>query len=302
MQTTNTPATKQLLQVHRTDSAHWVGDGFPVRSIFDYENLGREALSPFLLMDYAGPAQFAPAAEPRGVGEHPHRGFETVTLAYQGEVEHRDSNGGGGRIGPGDVQWMTAASGVMHEEKHSRAFTERGGIFEMIQLWVNLPAKDKMSAPGYQTLPASRIPAVKLPDQAGEVRVVAGEFQGARGPAHTFTPINLWEISLRAGAKATFDLPEGHTAAFFVRRGRVEVPGSRETAGEAALALFSREGRRVTLAAREDTALLFLGGEPIAEPVVGQGPFVMNTAGEIRQAIADVRAGRFGRLEPAALS
>jgi redox-sensitive bicupin YhaK (pirin superfamily) len=302
MQITNTPATKQLLQIHRPRSTHWVGDGFPVRSIFDYENLGREALSPFLLMDYAGPAEFAPAVEPRGVGEHPHRGFETVTLAYQGEVEHRDSNGGGGRIGPGDVQWMTAASGVMHEEKHSRAFTESGGVFEMIQLWVNLPAKDKMSTPGYQTLPAGRIPAVKLPDRAGEVRVVAGEYEGARGPAHTFTPINLWEISLRAGARATFDLPEGHTAAFFVRRGRIELPGGGETAGVASLVQFSREGRRVTLAAREDTALLFLGGEPIAEPVVGQGPFVMNTAGEIRQAIADVRAGRFGRLEPAALS
>ena len=290
-------AMKKVVEVRAAPSGHWVGDGFPVRSIFSYNDLGREVLSPFLFLDYAGPAKFAPAQVARGVDEHPHRGFETVTISYQGGVEHRDSGGGGGRIGPGDVQWMTAASGVMHEEKHSRELTEQGGVFEMIQLWVNLPAKDKMSRPRYQTLLKKDIPVVPLPGAAGQVRVLAGKFQKARGPAKTFSPMNLWDIDLKAGAGAVFELSEGHTAAFFIRRGRVDFNGANE-AGTAALAVLSRNGTRVVVTAKEDSGLLFLGGQPLGEPVVGYGPFVMNTAKEIQEAIADVQAGRFGSLAP----
>lgn len=292
--TTHTNTIKTLQRVVRSAGSHWVGDGFPVRSLFDYSGLGRETLSPFLLMDYAGPHTFAPASAPRGVGEHPHRGFETVTLAYQGEVAHRDSSGGGGVIGTGDVQWMTAASGVMHEEFHSPEFTRTGGVFEMIQLWVNLPAKDKMTAPRYQALAKESIPVVALPDNAGHVRVIAGEFSGKTGPAKTFSPVSLWDIRLRAGATASFTLPEGHTTALFVRKGNVTTPGG--VAGETEMFLFTREGRTFTVTAETDSDLFLMAGAPLHEPVVGYGPFVMNTQAEIRQAIADVQSGRFGKL------
>jgi redox-sensitive bicupin YhaK (pirin superfamily) len=186
-------AMKNILGIYSNPHGHWVGDGFPVRSLFTYDSLGSH-ISPFLLLDYAGPAQFEPTDTPRGVGQHPHRGFETVTIVYKGEVEHRDSTGNGGVIGPGDVQWMTAASGILHEEFHSREFTRTGGPFEMVQLWVNLPAKDKMAAPGYQGIQDKDIPQVALPDGAGSVRVIAGDYQGTRGPAHTFTPIDVCGI------------------------------------------------------------------------------------------------------------
>ena len=197
---------KKILGVYRAPRPHWVGDGFPARSLFSYNSHGRD-LSPFLLLDYAGPHRFAPAAQPRGVGQHPHRGFETVTIVYEGEVEHRDSTGAGGKIGPGDVQWMTAASGILHEEFHSRDFTRAGGTLEMVQLWVNLPAQNKMAAPGYQTLLAADIPSVELPDRAGRVRVIAGEFDGHRSPARTFTPMDVWDVRLNAGKPAEFTLP-----------------------------------------------------------------------------------------------
>ncbi len=187
---------RKVLAVHDPNPPHWVGDGFPVRSIFSYDDLGRETLSPFLMLDYAAPRNFEPATVRRGVGEHPHRGFETVTIVYQGELEHRDSAGNGGRIGPGDVQWMTAASGIIHEEFHSEKFTRSGGRMEMMQLWVNLPAKDKMSPPRYQTLLERDIPSVSLPDGAGRLRVIAGEFAGHQGPAKTFTPINVWDLRI----------------------------------------------------------------------------------------------------------
>ena len=289
---------KKIIGVYSAPKPHWVGDGFPVRSIFSYDDLGKETLSPFLFMDYAGPAEFKPSDVARGVDEHPHRGFETVTICYQGGVEHRDSGGGGGKIGPGDVQWMTAASGVMHEEKHSSDFTKKGGVFEMIQLWINLPAKDKMSRPRYQSLVKGGIPVVPLAGDAGTVRVYAGEYKKAKGPAMTFSPMNLWDIDLKAGAGAVFELPEGHTASFFVRTGRVELNGARE-AGTAALAILSRTGTQVVLSAREDSSVLFMGGKPLGEAVVGYGPFVMNTRKEIEEAIADVQAGRFGSLAPA---
>lgn len=285
---------KKVLGIHTAPPAHWVGDGFPVRSLFSYEGLG-QSLSPFLLLDHAAPAAFEPAARPRGVGPHPHRGFETVTIVYQGEVEHRDSTGAGGRIGPGDVQWMTAASGIVHDEFHSEEFTRGGGTMEMVQLWVNLPARHKMSAPGYQTLPSDSIPVVSLPGDAGKVRVIAGEFAAHRGPARSFTPIDLWDIRLNRGGRADFKLPANHTLALVVRRGTVEVNGE-HVAREGQLVVFEREGADIQLEANVESELLLLGGEPIDEPVVGHGPFVMNSRAEIAQAMSDYQAGRFGIL------
>jgi redox-sensitive bicupin YhaK (pirin superfamily) len=289
---------KEIVGVHQAPHGHWVGDGFPVRSLFSYQGLGAQ-LSPFLLLDYAGPAPFAPANAPRGVGTHPHRGFETVTIVYQGEVDHRDSTGAGGHIGPGDVQWMTAASGILHEEFHSEAFTRNGGTLEMVQLWVNLPARDKMAAPGYQTLLDADIPSVALPDGAGRVRVIAGAFDGRRGPAHTFTPIDVWDLRLNAGGTARLEVPAGRTLALVVQRGTVRVNG-REGIGEAQLVQFSREGTAVEITADGDAMLLLLSGEPIDEPVAGYGPFVMNTHEEIVQAIEDFNSGRFGQIPPKA--
>jgi redox-sensitive bicupin YhaK (pirin superfamily) len=285
---------RKILGVYTSPRPHWVGDGFPVRSMFSHATHGQH-VSPFLLLDYAGPADFPPAERPRGVGEHPHRGFETVTIVYQGEVEHRDSTGKGGVIGPGDVQWMTAASGILHEEFHSRAFTREGGTLEMVQLWVNLPAKDKNAEPGYQTLLDRDIPAVALPDEAGALRVIAGDYEGNRGPARTFTPINIWDLRLRQGGTTSLTLPEGHTAGLVVLRGTVRINGS-DTAREAQFVLLECTGGAVTLEANSEATVLILSGEPIEEPVVAQGPFVMNTPEEIRQAVVDFRSGRFGQM------
>jgi redox-sensitive bicupin YhaK (pirin superfamily) len=285
---------KKLAFIQSQDAGHWVGDGFPVRSIFSYHERAVE-LSPFLLLDYAGPANFAPTSARRGVGEHPHRGFETVTIVYSGEVEHRDSTGAGGIIGPGDVQWMTAAGGIVHEEFHAPAFARAGGLFEVIQLWVNLPAKHKMSDPGYQPITRADIPRIELADGAGSVRVIAGSFSGATGSARTFTPINLWDVRLNAGARAEFDMPEGHTTGLFVLRGRIKL-GSGEAVMDAQIAVLERIGSRVIVEAEADTTLLLLNGEPIDEPVVGYGPFVMNTQQEIRQSIADYQCGKMGRI------
>ena len=285
---------KKILGVYSAPGSHWVGDGFPVRSLFSYNDHGQE-LSPFLLLDYAGPQAFVPAARPRGVGQHPHRGFETVTIVYEGEVDHRDSTGAGGHIGPGDVQWMTAASGILHEEFHSESFTRQGGTLEMVQLWVNLPAKDKMAAPGYQTLLDRNIPSVALAQGAGRVRVIAGEFDGHRGPARTFTPIDVWDVRLNQGHTQRFSVAEGRTLAVVVLRGTVLVNSS-EIAREAQLVQFDRAGTALSIEANADTSLLILSGEPIDEPIVGHGPFVMNSQQEIYQAIADFNSGRFGRL------
>jgi redox-sensitive bicupin YhaK (pirin superfamily) len=286
---------KKVFSIHKKPSAHWVGDGFPVRTIFSAFADAR--FSPFLLLDYAGPKQFPPSDKPLGVDEHPHRGFETVTIVYQGELEHRDSAGNQGRIGPGDVQWMTAASGVVHEEKHASEFTKRGGTLEMIQLWVNLPAKFKMSPPRYQELLDRQIPVVKLADGAGTLRVIAGEFQEMKGPARTFTPVNLWDVRLKAGRDIDFSLPSGYTTACFVLRGAVRVSTS-ERAGEVDLVLFDRDAQQITMNAEEDASILVLNGEPIDEPIASYGPFVMNTQAEIRQAMEDYRSGRIGRMQP----
>lgn len=288
---------KPIQGIHRTTESHWVGNGFPVRTIFSYQSLGN-GISPFLLLDYAGPAEFAPSKTPRGVGEHPHRGFETVTIVYQGEVEHRDSGGNAGRIGPGDVQWMTAASGIVHEEMHSRDFLAKGGAFEVVQLWVNLPKRFKMAPAGYQTLVNADIPVVELANGAGSARIIAGQFQGARGPARTFTPVNLWDLRLRGGSTVDLTVPVGDTTALFVLKGHVTVngdTGSAQDAGDADLVTFERRGEEIRIAAKSDATVLLLSGEPIDEPIVGYGPFVMNSREEIEQAIADLRRGTFVR-------
>ncbi len=287
-------AIKKLRCIQRSVDRHWVGNGFPVRTLFAYPNLG-PVLSPFLLFDYAGPMEFEPTSERRGVGEHPHRGFETVTIVYAGEVEHRDSSGGGGKIGPGDVQWMTAASGLVHEEFHGRDYARRGGLFEMVQLWVNLPARDKMTPPRYQGILDSQIPSVSLPDGRGTVRVIAGEFAGGKGPAKTFTPIHVWDLRLASAARTDLDVPDGYTTALVVLRGTLRVNGS-ETIGAAEVGLFDRTGRSICIDDAHDATALLLCGEPIDEPIVGHGPFVMNTPQEIRQAIADYQSGKMGHL------
>jgi len=284
---------KKLLRIHQSSGLHWVGNGFPVRSVFDYNGLGRE-LSPFLLLDYAAPYEFPAGQEKRGVGGHPHKGFETVTVAYQGELEHRDSSGGGGKIGAGDVQWMTAGGGIVHEEFHSQDFTRRGGPLQMVQLWVNLRAQDKSAKAGYQTLLKAQIPEVELPQDAGTVRVIAGDFGGRKGAAKTFMPINVWDVNLRAGRSAELPLPDGHTTTFLVLSGEVEVDGKK--AGEGNLAIFERSGDGIAVKATTEAKLLVMDGEPIAEPVVGHGPFVMNSRAEIQQAFEDYELGRMGEL------
>jgi len=289
---------KKLQQTRKPSEGHWVGDGFPVKTIFSYNNIARE-MSPFILLDYAEPRNFTPTEQKRGVGEHPHRGFETVTIVYQGEVEHRDSSGGGGQIGAGDVQWMTAASGVVHEEYHGREFSKRGGTFEVAQLWVNLPKKDKMSSPGYQAILNEQIPQVEISPGAGFVRVIAGEYQGKKGPARTFTPMNVWDVRLKAGHKVEFLLPDGYTTGLFVLKGLIAVPnstGGMQEIGASELAVMEREGQTLGFEVREDTMLLFLNGEPINEPIEGYGPFVMNTREEIQRAYFDFQSGKMGRL------
>ncbi|WAT31723.1 pirin family protein [Pseudomonas sp. GXZC] len=285
---------KKLIGIYTSPRGHWVGDGFPVRTLFSYDTLGKH-ISPFLLLDHAGPADFTPTEQRRGVGQHPHRGFETVTIVYDGEVEHRDSTGAGGTIGPGDVQWMTAAKGILHEEFHSEAFARSGGALEMVQLWVNLPAKDKMADAGYQTIVDGDIPVLPLADGAGQLRLIAGEFAGTQGPARTFTPIDVWDLRLNAGKPVTLDLHEGRNTALVILRGTVLVNGE-EVARQGQLALFERDGRQLTLEANDDAKVLLLSGEPIDEPIVGHGPFVMNTEQEIHQAFADFQSGRFGQM------
>ncbi|MBK7543489.1 MAG: pirin family protein [Candidatus Competibacteraceae bacterium] len=286
---------KKVNSVYGAPRPHWVGDGFPVHSMFDYNGLGK-LLSPFLLLDYAAPTRFEPnGGSPRGVGEHPHRGFETVTIVYDGEVAHRDSTGQGGVIGPGDVQWMTAAGGILHQEFHSEAYSRSGGPFEMVQLWVNLPAKAKMSAPGYQAITNADIPTVALPDGAGTARVIAGDYRGRTGPARTFTPLNVWDVRVKAGRGVEFELPDGWTTALVVLRGNVRVSGD-TAAHEAQLVVLERAGNAVTIDAGTDAKLLLLAGQPIDEPIVGYGPFVMNSQQQIVEAMRDFNSGRFGRI------
>ncbi len=285
---------KTVLSIHGNNESHWVGDGFPVRSLFSYQEFG-EQLSPFLLFDYAGPHEFSPTEQRRGVGEHPHRGFETVTIVYDGEVEHRDSSGAGGKIGPGDVQWMTAGSGVVHEEFHGEEFAKRGGSFEMVQLWVNLPATDKMSSPRYQEILDADIPAVDLDEGRGSLRVIAGEHRETRGPAKTFTPMQVLDLQLTNDAVVELAVPDGFNAALVVLRGSLRV-GDEQVVKSAQFALFDPSGDTVRIEDGQGARALLLSGEPILEPIAGRGPFVMNTKDEIHQAIADFQAGKMGRL------
>jgi len=290
-----TGQVKEVVQVYRHGSAHMVGDGFPVRNLIPGDDIG-EQLSPFLLLDYAGPAYFQPTDRPRGVGEHPHRGFETVTIVYEGMVAHRDSAGNAGVIGPGDVQWMTAASGIVHEEMHEKQFAKKGGTLHAIQLWVNLPKTFKMSKPGYQTLLDEEIPAVDLDGGAGRLRVIAGEFRGTKGPAKTFTRIHLYDLRVKAGHRTDVTVPAGFNTAVFLLQGEVSINGS-EQVKEAELARFDKAGERITVEAKSDATLLVLSGEAIHEPVARYGPFVMNTQEELAQAVNDYRMGKMGHLD-----
>ena len=284
---------KKVIGIQGNDQGHWVGDGFPVRTLFFYQDLGKQ-MSPFLMLDYAGPAEFPPTTERKGVGSHPHRGFETVTIVYKGEVAHKDSTGQGGVIGPGDVQWMTAGSGILHEEFHAEGFAKNGGTLDMVQLWVNLPANLKMTKPAYQAILDQQIPNIELKHGAGVARIIAGDFDGHRGPAHTFTPMNVIDLKLRKG-KAIIATHEGWNTSLVVLKGAVEA-GDGVVVKDAQMLMFSSQGQDIQLNTLEDSIALLLSGEPIDEPIVGYGPFVMNTKEEITQAMQDFNSGSFGKI------
>jgi quercetin 2,3-dioxygenase len=298
MKTLEAPRTRarRIDRIVSPPRPHWVGDGFHVAGYFNAIPDAQRKLSPFLLLDYGAPREFPPTANARqGVGPHPHRGFETVTIAFQGSVAHHDSTGKGCVIGPGDVQWMTAASGILHREYHEEAWARKGGTMQMAQIWVNLPKAHKMDPPGYQAITADRIGVARLPDGSGEVRVIAGEYRGVRGPAKTHTPVTMLDIRLEGNGRAELDVPARHNAALLVMKGDVTVGG--ESASENEFVVFANDGERIAVEAGPEAHLLLLAGEPIDEPVVSYGPFVMNTEGEIRQAMLDFQAGKFGELE-----
>jgi len=287
--------TRAVDSIYRPPALHWVGDGFRVAGYFSIIPDAVRRLSPFLLLDYHPAYDYPPTQEKRGVGVHPHRGFETVTLAFQGSVAHHDSAGNGGVIGPGDVQWMTAASGILHKEYHEASYARAGGPFQMAQLWVNLPRKHKLAPPRYQGLLAEQMGLVELPDQ-GVVRVVAGEYRGVKGPAQTFTRVNLFDVRLNEQGKLDFEFPARDNTAILVMEGEIELNGEdRASAGD--FVLFTNEGERITALARSKAQLLVLSGEPIDEPVVQYGPFVMNEEREIHQAFLDFSRGKFGNLD-----
>lgn len=285
---------KKVVSILNAPRPFWVGDGFPVRSLFSHHDHA-EQHSPFLLLNYAGPAQFPPNSHRRGVGQHPHRGFETVTIVYEGEVAHRDSINQGGIIGQGDVQWMTAGSGILHEEYHSDAFALSGGPLRMVQLWVNLPAKDKMTTPRYQAILNADIPVVPLADQAGQVRVIAGHYQDHPGPASTHSPMHVWDVQIKAGHTFSFTVPEGWNTNTLILSGTASF-NRQAKIGEAQVVVLERVGQQMLVQAESDTQLLLLSGEPLEEPIVGYGPFVMNTQQEVNQAIEDFNEGRFGKM------
>ena len=287
---------KRFIGIQGNDQGHWVGNGFPVRTLFFYQQLGKE-MSPFLMLDLAGPAEFPPTTERKGVGTHPHRGFETVTIVYDGEVSHKDSTGQGGTIGPGDVQWMTAGAGILHQEFHSDDFAKRGGVLQMVQLWVNLPAKQKMTSPAYQAILSKSIPEIDLSNSRGSIRVIAGEYEGYKGPAKTFTPMNVFDIRLKKGEELVLPAANGWNTSVVVLRGAIEsvgAPGA--VAKDAKMLMFSQDGQDINIRALDDSVALLLSGEPIDEPIVGHGPFVMNTREEIDQAINDFNRGAFGKI------
>lgn len=289
---------KKVIGVYRNQQTHWVGDGFLVKSLFSYDRLG-QAISPFLLLDYAAPHSFIPTQKQRGVGSHPHRGFETVTLAYQGEVSHQDSSGGGGTIHAGDVQWMTAGAGVMHEEFHSPEFAKQGGIFEMVQLWINLPAKDKMTPAQYQALKAEQIPVIQFANQTGHLRIIAGYYAQQHGPASTFSPVNVWDGALKQDASYTLNVPPEQTTLLLLLSGELLINQTQHVQ-DSSVVMFARDAdTKIELIANSDARFVVLTGEPLHEPIQGYGPFVMNTEQEIIQAFADFNAGQFAQLKVA---
>lgn len=286
---------RKVIGVYRNQNMHWVGDGFPVKNLFSYDRLG-QAVSPFLLLDYAAPYQFQPTTAQHGVGSHPHRGFETVTIAYKGEVEHKDSSGGGGIIKTGDVQWMTAGAGVVHEEFHSKEFAKKGGLFEMVQLWVNLPAKDKMTPARYQAIENAEIPVVNFADDAGQIRVIAGTFHDVKGPASTFSPINVWDGQLKAEKSEHIHVPMSHTVLVVILEGEMLINGTQKVQDSSIVLFEQNDDPAILLEAIQDTKFLVLTGEPLNEPIQGYGPFVMNTKEEIVEAFNDFNNGKFGMI------
>lgn len=287
---------KTVQQVLAPPPANMVGDGFRVHNFFpNGYRMGNRRMSPFFLMDYNSKIEFPPSEKPRGVDVHPHRGFETVTIAYHGKVAHHDSAGNSGVIGEGDVQWMTAASGVLHKEYHEKEFSRKGGLFQMVQLWVNLPKKFKMSAPKYQGITRDQMGKYEMAENGGMVEVIAGEFKGVKGAASTFTPVHLYNVRMKKGAKLDFDLPQYFNTGILVVEGEALLNG--EKAGADHFVLFKNEGENIFIEANEDSVLLVMSGEPIDEPLVQYGPFLMNTQEEIIEAIRDVNNGKFGHLE-----
>ncbi len=291
-------ATKNVEKIIAPATPHYVGDGFRVHNFIpgNGQRLSMQRMSPFIMLDYNSKFYFPPSKTPRGVGVHPHRGFETVTIAYKGKVAHHDSGGGGGVISEGDVQWMTAASGVLHKEYHEEEFSRKGGDFQVVQLWVNLPAKDKMSQPKYQAIENKNINLFHLENNGGEIEVIAGQYKDVKGSATTFTPLHLFNAKLNKGAKASFSFPENYNTALLVIEGNIIINATEKVATDH-LALFENKGESFTIEATENAVVLILSGEPIHEPIAAHGPFVMNTQAEILQAFNDYNQGKFGYLE-----
>lgn len=285
---------KKILGVYQNKHMHWVGDGFPVYNLFSYDRLG-QSLSPFLLLDYAAPYRFDPTTAQHGVGSHPHRGFETVTIAYQGEVTHKDSSGGGGTIKAGDVQWMTAGGGILHQEFHSPEFAHEGGLFEMVQLWVNLPAHSKMTPAKYQAIEADQIQHIALDDAGSEMRIIAGQYQDVDGAATTFSPVNVWDGTIVQGQQHSFYVTEGHTTLLVLLSGKVSLNDDQSIEAPS-LVVLSREDIEFSLKAEQDSKFLILTGQPLNEPIEGYGPFVMNSKAEIVEAVRDFNSGKFGQM------
>jgi redox-sensitive bicupin YhaK (pirin superfamily) len=286
--------TKQVAAILNAPAPHMVGDGFRVHNFFPSGY--RLNMSPFYMLDYNAKIEFSARNEPRGVSVHPHRGFETVTIAYHGAVAHHDSAGNSGVIYPGDIQWMTAASGILHKEYHEEEFSKKGGVFQMVQLWVNLPAKDKMSTPKYQGIKKSELQQFVLPDNAGVIEIIAGTYEDKKGSASTFSPIEMYNARLNNGAKATFNFPANYNTGMVVIEGTIKVNGN-EIANTDQFIHFKNEGEEIAIEALADSVILILSGEPINEPITAYGPFLMNTGEEIQQALADYNEGKFGYLE-----
>lgn len=289
--------TRTVELVASPPQPHWVGDGFRVHNFIPSGyHLEMERMTPFILLDYNAPYEFMPSDKPQGVGVHPHRGFETVTIAYQGKVEHHDSHGGGGIIGTGDVQWMTAASGILHKEYHEKEWSKKGGVFQMVQLWVNLPAKHKMSQPKYQAILNADIKRYVMDDNGSEMEIIAGEYKGVKGIASTFTPIHMYNAKLNKDVEMELNFPSHYNTALLVLEGSIVINGT-EKVPTHNLALMANDGEHFTVKATEKAKVLVLSGEPINEPIAPHGPFVMNTRQELVQAFDDFNKGKFGYLE-----